>query len=121
MALVKSGYLRNAEIYATNNTIWTQLANIVDNTGKPMFIPDVTNGTVGKLFGIPVYEEDGVADGEVFLADVQDGYAINVNEDVSMYFEDHVKARNTDYMAYSLVDGTVLTTKAFGLLRKKSA
>jgi HK97 family phage major capsid protein len=52
MALVKSGYLRNAEIYATNNTIWTQLANIVDNTGKPMFIPDVTNGTVGKLFGI---------------------------------------------------------------------
>ena len=121
MAKVKSGYLSGAEFYATNNTIWTQLATIVDSTGRPMFIPDVTNGTVGKLFGIPVYEEDSVADGDVVLANVAQGYVMNVNEDVSMYFEDHVKARTTDYMAYSLIDGMPITTKAFALLSKKSA
>lgn len=120
MAKVKSGYLSGAQIYATNTTIWTQLANILDATGRAMFIPDVTNGTVGKLFGIPVYEEDSVADGDVVLANVAQGYVMNVNEDVSMYFEDHVKTRKTDYMAYSLVDGMPITTKAFAWLKKSA-
>jgi len=120
MAKVKSGYLSDACFYATNTTIWTQLANIVDTTGRPMFIPDVTNGTVGKLFGIPVFEEDSVADGAVVLANVAKGYVMNVKEDVSMYFEDHIKARTTDYMAYALIDGMPITTKAFALLKKSA-
>ena len=49
----------------------------------------------------------------------QKGYAVNINENMTMYNEDHIKSRTTDYMGYALVDGDVLTTKAFALLKKK--
>ena len=120
MSKIKSGYMAGAEIYATNTTIWTQLATIVDSTGKPMFIPDVTGQSIGKLFGVPVQEEDGMADGEVLLSNVAKGYYMNVNEDITMYYEDHVLDRNTDYMGYAIVDGSPISNKASALLKKSA-
>lgn len=120
MSKIKSGYARGGAIYATNTTIWGELANIVDGNNKPMFIPDVTLGGVGRIFGLVVKEEDGMNDGEVLFGNVAKGYAVNINENMTMYNEDHIKARTTDYMGYALVDGDVLTTKAFALLKKKS-
>lgn len=120
MALVKSGYLSGGAFYAKNSMIWNQLANIESTNGQIMFVPDVTAGGVGRLFGIPVFEEDAAPADALLFANVAKGYAANVNEDVSMMFEDHIKAKKTDYMAYSLVDGDVITTKAFALLKKSS-
>lgn len=120
MSKIKSGYAKGGAIYATNTTIWGELANIVDGNNKPMFIPDVTLGGVGRIFGLVVKEEDGMNDGEVLFGNVAKGYAVNINENMTMYNEDHIKARTTDYMGYALVDGDVLTTKAFALLKKKS-
>lgn len=119
MAKIKSGYAKGGAIYATNTTIWGELANIVDGNNKPMFIPDVTLGGVGRIFGLVVKEEDGMKDGEVLFGNVSKGYAVNINENMTMYNEDHIKSRTTDYMGYALVDGDVLTTKAFALLKKK--
>lgn len=118
MSKIKSGYAKGGAIYATNTTIWGELANIVDGNNKPMFIPDVTLGGVGRIFGLVVKEEDGMNDGEVLFGNVAKGYAVNINENMTMYNEDHIKARTTDYMGYALVDGDVLTTKAFALLKK---
>ena len=56
----------------------------------------------------------------VLLANMADGYACNVNEDITMYQEDHIKERTTDYMGYALIDGQPLTTKAFAYLKKSS-
>ena len=78
-------------------------------------LPD-SGGGVARLFGRPVFEEDAVPDNAVLIANVSKGYVMNVNENVSMSFEDHVKLRKTDYMSYALIDGDVLTTKAFALL-----
>lgn len=118
MAKIKSGYLNGAAVYATNDVIWNILANIVDDNGKPMFVPDVSAGGVGRLFGLPVKEEDGVSADEVLIGNVAKGYAINANENITMYQEDHIKARTTDYMGYAIIDGDVITTKAFVLLKK---
>lgn len=118
MSKIKSGYLNGAAVYATNDVIWNILANIVDDNGKPMFVPDVSAGGVGRLFGLPVKEEDGVSAGEVLIGNVGKGYAINANENITMYQEDHIKARATDYMGYAIIDGDVITTKAFVLLKK---
>lgn len=84
-----------------------------------MLHPDVTLGGVGRIFGLVVKEEDGMKDGEVLFGNVSKGYAVNINENMTMYNEDHIKSRTTDYMGYALVDGDVLTTKAFALLKKK--
>lgn len=119
MSKIKSGYLTGAVIYANNKTIWNQLANVVDANGRPLFIPDVTNGGVGRILSVVVKEEDVMGDDELLLGNVARGYAMNINENVTLYQEDHVKARATDYMTYAIVDGDVLTTKAFALLKKQ--
>jgi len=119
-AKIKSGYAAGAAFYAKSDTIWNQLANIVDGNNRPIFIPDATQGGVGRIFGILVKEEDAIPADAVLLGNMAKGYAFNVNEDITMYQEDHVLARTTDYMGYALVDGQPLTTKAFAYLKKSS-
>lgn len=118
MALILSGYVRDAAVYANNQTIWNRLANIVNDNGTPMFVPDVTQGGVGRLFGIPVYEEAAIPADAVLIGNAGRGYTCNVNENITLYQERHVKARTTDYMSYAIIDGDVLTTKAFAYLVK---
>ena len=121
MAKIKSGYLSGAVIYAKNDVIWNKLANIVDGIDRPMFVPDPTSGGVGRLFGLVVKEEDAIPAGEILIGNVAKGYVMNANENISLYQEDHVKARKTDYMGYAIVDGDVLTTKAFVLIKEAGA
>ena len=118
MGLIKSQYKSGAAIYAKNTVIWGQLALLKDNDGRPLFIPDVTAGGVGRMFGVPVKEEDSVPDGGILIGNVARGYVMNVNENMTIYTEDHVKQRYTDYMSYAIVDGDVLTTKAFAYIEK---
>jgi HK97 family phage major capsid protein len=118
MAVIKSGYSGGAAIYAKNTVIWGKLAKLKDGDNRPLFIQDVTSGGVGRIFGLVVKEEDGVSDGEILIGNVAKGYVANANENITMYFEDHVKARTTDYMGYAIIDGSVLTTKAFALIKK---
>lgn len=116
MSKIKSTYKTGAAIYATSTTIWDQLATLKDENGRPLFVPDVTSGGVGRIFGLVVKEEDSVADGSILFGNVKRGYVANVNENMSIYTEDHVKKRYTDYMEYAIIDGDVLTTKAFALI-----
>lgn len=118
MGKLKSGYLSGAVFYAKNATIWGRLAKIKDEEGKPMFVTDPTGAGVGRLFGVLVKEEDSIPADAVLLANVAKGYVCNVNENMTMYQEDHVLDRETDYMGYAIVDGDVLTTKAFVYLKK---
>ena len=117
---IKSGYAGKAKFYARAATIWNGLANILDDNKRPIFIPDATGGGVGRIFGITVVEEDAIPADAVLLGNMADGYAMNVNEDITMYQEDHVLSRTTDFMGYALVDGQPLTTKAFAYLKKSS-
>ncbi|WP_217807169.1 phage major capsid protein [Tuberibacillus sp. Marseille-P3662] len=118
MGLIKSVYKSGASIYAKNTVIWNELAQLKDNDGRPLFVPDVNSGGVGRIFGITVKEEDSVPDNAILFGSVRRGYALNVNENATIYREDHVKARYTDYMSYSIVDGDVLTDKAFALIQR---
>ena len=45
------------------------------------------------------------------------GYQANVNKELSVMTEDHVKDRATDYCGYAIVDGGVTSTKAHALLK----
>lgn len=102
--------------YAKASTIWTLLANVKDNNGRPIMVADPINGGVNRIFGIPVKEDDSMTEGEVLLGAPSVGYIANVNKDMSIMSEEHVKARTVDYCAYAIVDGGVISTKAFGLL-----
>ena len=114
---IHSSYLAGCNIYANNTTIWTQLANLKDSQGRPLFIPDVTSGGVGRMFGMVVKADAGVTNGSIIIGNPAQGYVINTNEPMSIATEEHVKARTVDYAAYTIVDGAVLDTKAFALIR----
>lgn len=118
IAKLHSSYLPGAAFYANNATIWTVLANIVDTTGRPIFIPDTTSGGVGRMLGFVVKADAGVSADNVVFGNPTQGYVFNTNEPMSISTEEHVKARTVDYAAYTIVDGAPLDTKAFALLKK---
>ena len=113
---IKSGYAKI--VYAKSETVWNQLAKIKDTTGRPIFIPSPDGAGIGRLFGATIKEEDAVPAGELLVGDMARGYAANINEAITLDEEDHKKQRVTDYIGYAIVDGDVMTTKAFALLKK---
>lgn len=117
ISLIHSSYLDGSAIYANNATIWNRLANLMDGNGRPLFIPDVTSGGVGRMFGMVVKPDAGVSEGNILIGNPGKGLVFNTNEPFSIVTEDHAKQRVTDYVAYAIVDGGVLDTKAFALIQ----
>lgn len=115
-ALIKKGSARLA-YYVNPATKWTELANVVDDNGRPIMIADPINGGVMRMFGLPVKEDDSLLDGQILLGNASQGYAANVNKDITLETENHAKARTTDYCGYAIVDGGVLSTEMFALLK----
>ncbi len=118
---IKSGYMDGVKIYAKNSDIWNQLANITTTQKQPIFIPDPTGQTIGRLFGREVVEEDAIPVGSFLIGNVRRAYVMNRNQDVSIYTEEHTLARSTDYMGYAILDGDLLTTKAFVLIEEAAS
>ena len=117
---IHSSYLGGSAIYASNATIWGQLANLTDTLGRPLFIPDLTSGGVGRMFGMVVKADAGVTADSVIIGNPNRGYVLNTNEPLSLASEEHVKASTVEYAAYALVDGALLDTKAFALIKKSA-
>lgn len=118
MSKIKSGYVSGSKIYANNATIWSTLANLLDGQGRPLFIPDVTAGGVGRIFGVPVVEEDAMNDGEILIGNMGAGYKENISEPMKLVTEQHAKARETDFVGYEVHDGGVIDEKAFAYMVK---
>ena len=119
-AKVKVG-ANELKIYANSTTIWGELANVVDGMDKPMFIQDPVNNGVYRILGMEVKEDDSMLDGEVMMSSPFVGYLANVNKEMSVMTEEHVKKRTVDYCGYAIVDGGVTSTKAHALLKYSSS
>lgn len=120
MSKIKSLHMKGACIYAENQTIWNQLANIVDATGRPYFIPDPTSGGVGRIFGLVVKEDDSIPTGGILVGNANAGYHANINKQVTLDSEEYKKKRQTCYISYAIVDGAVRTTDAFVYIAPKT-
>lgn len=118
-AKIKGGYASGLNVYANADTIWTQLAKVKDKNDRPLFVPDVVNGTgVGRILGCVVKEDDSMKVGEILFSNPQRGYTANVNKEITVMTEQHAKDRKTDYCSYAIVDGNVVTYKAHALLKQ---
>lgn len=120
MSKMKSGYSVGASIYAKSATVWNTLANLLDEMGRPLFVPDVTGGGVGRMFGLPVKEEDAIPDGGILMGNVAKGYLMNINQNIQIYTENHAKPRTTDYVAVAILDGRTKTEEAFAYIKKET-
>lgn len=115
---VKSGYGDGLAVYANSITIWTKLAMVQDANKRPLFVSDVTCQGQFRILGMVVKEDDSMDDGEILFSNAYSGYHLNINKEVSMMAEDHVKGRTTDYVSYGIMDGNIVTSKAHALLRE---
>lgn len=120
MAKIHSTY-NDVNIYANNATVWNQLANIVDQTGRPMFIPQPTQSGVGRLFGVQVKADAGLDDDVVVIGSPSEGAVLNTNKGFQLVTEDHARQRSTDYVAFANVDHDVLDEEAFVEIKKKTS
>jgi len=115
---VHSSYLNGAKFYVNNADIYGEggLINVLDLNGRPYFTEDAMGNYAGRMFGFPVVADAGVSPGSIIFGNANKGLVFNTNEPFSVVTEDHAKARTTDYVAYSVIDGGVLDTKAFALI-----
>lgn len=113
---IKSGYASGLKIYANSTTIWTMLAGILDANKRPIFVPDPTGNGKIRILGMVVEEDASMGDGEVLFSNPSAGYHMNINKEMSMMTEEHVKKRNTDYCGYAIMDGNIITSEAHALL-----
>lgn len=113
-AKIKSGYGSGLNIYANSTTIWTKLAGILDKNGRPIFTVNA-NGEI-RILGILTKEDDSMSNGEILFSNTSAGYHMNINKEMTVTPEEHVKKRKTDYCGYAIMDGNITTSKAHALL-----
>lgn len=114
--MIKSAYASGLKIYANSTTIWNKLAQIKDGQGNPMFVPDPINGGAYRILGMMIKEDGSMQDGEILISNAPFGYHANINKELSVMTEDHVKQRKTDYVGYAIMDGNVVTSEGHVLL-----
>jgi len=117
IALLKAGYKPNSKFVINSKTLWNEIAQIVDDNKRPIFIPNVENGFAGRILGIPTIENEYIAEGYVLLGDFSK-YTINFNKNINITTDNSVDFRegNTVYRALALLDGKVVNSEAFVLL-----
>ena len=115
---IKSAYAAGLNIYANSTTVWTKLANILDQNKRPLFIPDPTGTGVYRILGMAVKEDDSMKDGEILISNPARGYSVNINKEMTVVTEDHAKLRKTDYCGYAIMDGAPVTMAAHALLEE---
>lgn len=116
-AVAKLGakHIAGTVIYASNSTVWNVLANVVDTTGRPLFMSDTVLGGVGRALGFTVKVDSAIPDGAIIIGNAK-GYAVNTNSPIAVETDRNIKTRKTGFSAYTIVDGDVTHQKAFSIL-----
>lgn len=60
IALLPAAYDAEAKFLVNKKTLYGKVAQIVDSTGNPIFVPDTVTGIGGRLMGYPVVVDDYV-------------------------------------------------------------
>lgn len=115
-SLIKSGILNGCRIYANNVTIWSHLADMVDNNGRPILFQAVSNGSVGNIFGVPVTEAGELGNGEILIANMTRGMRCNINKDITVANEQDNRRRQNSYFLHAIVDFDVFDDECFALI-----
>ena len=114
--MLKSQFANGAAIYANNATVWNKLATILDGNGNPIFIADPAVGGVGRLFGFPVKVDGGVPDNMFVFGNAKKGYAVNEVKPITVETDKDLKARTTQFLGHSIMDGAVTDERALVLV-----
>lgn len=83
IALLPAAYDSEAKFLINKKTLYGKVAQIVDSTGNPIFVPNTIDGVGGRLMGFPVVVDDYVTDSNdaIYLGKWTDVVG-NLSEDI---------------------------------------
>ena len=85
IALLPAAYDAEAKFLVNKQTLYKEIAQILDSVGNPIFVPDTVNGVGGRLMGFPVVVDDSVSttDKALYLGKWTDVVG-NLSEDINV-------------------------------------
>lgn len=96
-----SGVNNNTAIYANSYTIWNDLATLVDNTGRDLFVaaPATENGVTGYINGVPVKVTGGnIPNSTILVANPATSTAIVFGDTLTTETDRHPAKGYTDFV-----------------------
>lgn len=122
IGMLKRGYGAGAKFAMNNSTLYNLVYSIVDTTGRPIFISDPKNESIGHILGKEVIIDDNIADDTILLGDFKYmGYNIAEGIALETSRESSFKSGLIDYRAMAIADCKPLVEEAFVKLSRALA
>jgi len=122
MALLKRGYSQGAKWAMNNATLYTHVYGIVDSNGRPIFIADPKNESIGYILGREVVIDDNIADGDIYLGNFNYmGYNLAEGIVIEVSRESSFRSGLIDYRALAIADCKPIVAEAFVKLYEAAA
>lgn len=122
LGMLKRGYAAGAKWAMSNATLYNQVYNLVDSTGRPLFIADVQNQGIGYILGKEIVIDDNIADDVVLLGNFNYmGYNLPQGIIIETSRDSSFKSGLIDYRAMAIADTKPLVTEAFVKLSRATA
>ena len=114
LAKLKRGYSKNAKFAMNNATLYGEVYGIVDGNGRPVFIDDPKNESIGRILGKEVIIDDHLPDGTILLGNFE-YYGVNLPEGIMVETsrESSFRSGLVDYRAIAVADCKPLVDEAF--------
>lgn len=120
LASLKKGYSKNAKFVMNNTTLYSQVYNVLDAQGKPLFITDLNNGNIGHILGKEVVIDDDVADGDIYLGNCKYlGYNLPSGIAIEKSTQSSFKSGLIDFRGLAIADTQTIVSDAFIKIQKK--
>lgn len=123
VAMLKRGYSAGAKMAMNNATLYNVFYTLSDAVGKPLFIADPKDESIGKVLGFPVVVDDNIADNTVYLGNFSKYMGYNMPEGITIESsrESSFKKGVVDYRAMAIADCKPLVEEAFVKLSKATS
>ncbi|MGX5634089.1 phage major capsid protein [Bacillus thuringiensis] len=122
LAMLKRGYAAGAKFAMSNATLYNKVYSLVDANGRPIFIADPKNESIGYILGKEVVIDDNLADGTIILGNLNYmGYNIPQGIIIEVSRESSFTSGLIDYRAMAIADTKPLVGEAFIKLSEKQA
>lgn len=114
VAKLKRGYGRGSKWVINNATLYNAFYGMVDDNGKPIFIADPKDDTVGRILGFDVVVDDYVADNVCYFGNFNYlGYNLPNGIAVESSTQSSFKSGKVDYRGMAIADTQVIVPEAF--------
>lgn len=123
VAKLPRGYSQGAKWAMNNATLYNVFYGMVDSNGRPIFIADPKNESVGKILGFDIVIDDNITDNTAYLGNFAKYLGYNMPQGIAIEVsrESSFKSGLIDYRAMAIADTKPLVAEAFVKLYKATA